>query len=215
MAINHEKMLDFIHKQTKLALTHMPVQHFDDGGTVLGGPTQQGPASGTGGNQGGLGNLLGVQNNFQATGAQVQAGTNNAQLNQAYNTAQSGITQQQNVADTLVPGVQTGANAQNQVLNQTLAESQGQGPNPAQAALNQSTGQNIQQTAALMASQRGAGANPGQLATQAAQTGAQTQQNAIGQSATLQAQQQLAAQAQAAGIAGTQINQGQNAVTGS
>ncbi len=45
-----------------------------------------------------------------------------------------------------------------------------------------------------MAGQRGASANPGLIARQAAQQGAATQQNAVGQSATLQAQQQIAAQ---------------------
>lgn len=69
---------------------------------------------------------------------------------------------------------------------------QGRGPNPAQAALNQNTGQNVANQAALMAGQRGAGSNVGLMARQAAQQGAATQQQAVGQGATLQAQQQIA-----------------------
>lgn len=92
----------------------------------------------------------------------------------------------------------------------------GIGPNPAQAALNQSTGQNVTNQAALMAGQRGAGANVGLMARQAAQQGAATQQQAVGQAATMQAQQQLAglqglqgAQTSAAGIAAQQVGQQQ------
>lgn len=69
----------------------------------------------------------------------------------------------------------------------------GQGANPAQAMLNNATGQNIASQAALMASQRGAGANVGLMARQAAQQGGALQQQAVGQGAQLQAQQQLAA----------------------
>lgn len=85
--------------------------------------------------------------------------------------------------------------SQQQSLAQTLLnQSQGQGPNPAQAQLAQQTGVNAQQQAALMASQRGASANPALLARQAAMQGANVQQQGVGQAATLQAQQQLAAQ---------------------
>jgi hypothetical protein len=69
----------------------------------------------------------------------------------------------------------------------------GQGPNPAQAMLNQATGQNVANQAALMAGQRGAGANVGLMARQAGQQGAATQQQAVGQGATMQANQQLGA----------------------
>lgn len=68
---------------------------------------------------------------------------------------------------------------------------QGSGPNPAQSMLNQATGQNVANQAALMAGQRGAGANVGLMARQAAQQGANTQQQAVGQGATMQANQQL------------------------
>lgn len=80
----------------------------------------------------------------------------------------------------------------------------GTGPNPAQAMLNQSTGQNVANQAALMAGQRGAGANVGLMARQAAQQGAATQQQAAGQAATMQAQQSLNALQGLAGVQGQQ-----------
>lgn len=96
-----------------------------------------------------------------------------------------------------VNGVQNQQNVFNQaqgLADQLGAQARGEGPNPAQAALNQATGQNTANQAALMASQRGSNANPALLARQAAQQGAANQQQAAGQSATLQAQQQIAAQ---------------------
>lgn len=74
-------------------------------------------------------------------------------------------------------------------MYQNIAE--GKGPNPAQAMLNQQTGQNVANQSAMMAGQRGAGANVGLMARQAAQQGAATQQQAVGQGATMQANQQL------------------------
>ncbi len=68
---------------------------------------------------------------------------------------------------------------------------QGRGPNPAQAMLNQQTGQNVANQSAMMAGQRGAGGNPALMARQAAQQGAATQQQAVGQGATMQANQQM------------------------
>lgn len=117
--------------------------------------------------------------------------------------AQPGIANQQNVFQ------------QAQALSNQYGQiAQGQGPNPAQAMLNQATGQNIAQQAALMAGQRGAGANAGLIARQAAQQGAGIQQQAAGQAATLGAQQQLSAlaaqgqQQQLTGyLAGQQVGQ--------
>ena len=95
----------------------------------------------------------------------------------------------------LQQGINTQVYAQQQQLaNQLMQQAQGQGPNPAQAQLNQATGQNVANQAALMGSQRGASANPNLVAKQAAQQGSQIQQQAAGQSATMGAQQQLAAQ---------------------
>lgn len=81
--------------------------------------------------------------------------------------------------------------------------SEGRGPNPAMAALNQRTGENVANQAALMAGQRGAGANVGMMARQAAQQGGNLQQQAVGQGATMQAQQSL----NALGQMGTQQSQ--------
>lgn len=75
-----------------------------------------------------------------------------------------------------------------------MKQAQGQGPNPAQAMLNQATAQNSAQQAALMGSQRGVAQNPALLARSAADQGAKIQQQAAGQAATLGAEQQLAAQ---------------------
>lgn len=100
-----------------------------------------------------------------------------------------------------------GLNAQNAVLQgqqgligqqeQTAAQLQGvangTGPNPAQAMLAQQTGNNVAAQGALMAGQRGASQNVGLMARQIGQQGAATQQNAVGQGATLQAQQSLGA----------------------
>lgn len=91
----------------------------------------------------------------------------------------------------------------------------GKGPNPAMNQLNQTTGQNTANTAALMASARGSNTNPALMARQAGTMGAANQQNAAGQAATMAAQQQLGAQSQLAGLygqMGSQIQgeQGQN-----
>ncbi len=80
--------------------------------------------------------------------------------------------------------------------------------------LNQQTAANTANQAAMMAGQRGAGANAGLLARQAAMQGAANQQNAIGQGAMMNAQQQIAArgqlmqqQAGMGSLAGQQVGQ--------
>lgn len=83
---------------------------------------------------------------------------------------------------------------QQSLANQLLQQSQGKGPNPALAQLNQATGANVANQAALMAGQRGASANPALMARRAAQQGQMAQQQSVGQAASLSAQQQLAAQ---------------------
>jgi len=74
-----------------------------------------------------------------------------------------------------------------------------------------STGQNVANQAALMAGQRGAGQNAGMLARQAAMQGANTQQQAAGQGAALQANQSLNALGQMGSLATNQANQYGNA----
>lgn len=209
--MSHEKMLQFVQQMTKSGL-----QHFDDGGgvnTTLGGPTTPGAQSNVAGGSftGAIGNFLGTNNNYQAQGAPIQAGTNAAQLNNAYTGANNALETQAGVTNTLNAGLNQGANTQSNLTNQLTAESNGQGPNPALASLNQQTGQNIAQQAALAAGTRGAGANAGLLAAQNAQQGASTQQQAVGQAATQQAQQQLAAQNNLQNLAANQVAQGTSA----
>jgi hypothetical protein len=112
-----------------------------------------------------------------------------AQQQLAQQLASQGGLQKQNQ----VYGQQQGLLGQQQDLATQLATmAQGGGPNPALAQLQQATGQNVAQQAALMGSARGASANAGLMARQAAQQGANIQQQAVGQGATMQAQQQLA-----------------------
>jgi hypothetical protein len=132
------------------------------------------------------------QNNFQAQLAPTQQTDYSGIIPAAANNSLSGYGQVQgNVAN------------QNALAQAMLAqtgtlqnEAQGGGPNPAQAMLNNSTGANVANQAALAASQRGANANAGLTARNAAVAGAGIQENAAGQAAALQAQQQLAAQQQ-------------------
>lgn len=81
-------------------------------------------------------------------------------------------------------------------MNTLGQQAQGAGPNPAAAQLALNTGQNIQNQAALLAGQRGVGANPGLAARQIGQLGGGIQQESVGQAAVLRANQQLAAQQQ-------------------
>lgn len=147
------------------ALMEAGVHHFDSGGIA------------------GVPGALTVQNGYNA-GMAPQASTNyGPNIAQSYGNANAGYANSQDIQ------------AQQQALaNALLVQSQGGGPNPAQAALAQQTGQNVAQQGALMASQRGSSANAGLLAEQAARQGGAIQQNSVGQGATLQAQQQLAAQ---------------------
>lgn len=194
--------------------------YFDDGGDVyaLGGPGGGGTVdSSTNPNTGFLGSInsaLGLNNNFEGASANIQQGTNQAQLNRAYNQVQGSIGNQQDLVGSLTPGVGSSAADQAALAEQYGAMSRGEGPNPALTQLNQATGKNVANQAALMAGQRGAGANAGLIARQAAMQGAGIQQDAAGQAATLQAQQQIAAQQNLANLATNRISQAGQAVTG-
>lgn len=83
---------------------------------------------------------------------------------------------------------------QNSLGQQLLAQSQGQGANPAQMQLQQALNQNQQNQAGATASQKGI--NPGLAQKQIMTNGANQAQQAAGQGALLGAQQQLAAQGQ-------------------
>lgn len=136
---------------------------------------------------------------FQASNTNILQPATTQQANDQYTQAQSGIGQQQSFVNAL--GMQGGVGNQSNVFQQQQAlagtlgnQAAGIGPNPALAQLNQATGQNMQQQAAMQGSQRGVGANAGLLARQVGQQGAQIQQQSAGQAATMQAQQQIAAQ---------------------
>lgn len=158
---------------------------------------------------GAIAGLLGLNGGVNGTGAQApqltQANlTNAAQIGSSYTGNQNALQQQQALLQAIQG--QNGLGNQSQVYNQLQGVAAGTGPNPAQAMLNQATGQNVSNQAALMAGQRGAGANPALIARQAAQQGGNLQQQAVGQGATMQAQQALGAIGAAGNLANQQAN---------
>lgn len=187
---------------------------FDSGGIASNSnsPGIGGPGNPTNTNTQGIGGLAGALG-LNAASANIQPGTNAAQLNNSFTGANNAINAQVGLTNTLTPQAQTGVNAQNQVLQNQLDIAQGRGPNPAQAELAQATGQNVANEAALLAGQRGSNANVGLAGRNIALAGTGAQQQSAGQAATLQAQQQIAAQQQAAQLAGNQIAQAQGATT--
>lgn len=164
--------------------------------------------------------------NFRGVGAPLTNAVTGAQTSQAYDNTQQGLQQQQAFINALQAqngiGNQSSVfNQQQNLANQLQGVANGTGPNPAQAALQQATAANTANQAALMAGQRGAGSNVGLMARQAAQQGAANQQQAVGQGAQMQAQQQLAGmnalsgQQQAMGnTAGNMVNNQAGAIQG-
>lgn len=156
--------------------------------------------------------------------AAQQQQTQQNQLSNAYDQSQKTMGQQQQLYQQLQG--QNGIQNQSQVYGQQQAlasqlgqMAQGGGPNPALDQLNNSTGQNIASQASLMAGQRGAGANAGLIARQAAQQGGALQQQAAGQGAVLRSNQQLGAisalqnqQGMLGNLANSQVGQQQNAL---
>lgn len=144
----------------------------------------------------------GLTQQTNLTGAEDTLQRQLAKNNGAANVG-SAYTQTQNLANQLAKSNGVGNLSAALASQQALAAQQqgtaaqyqnianGTGPNPAMAALNQQTGNNIAQQASLMAGQRGAASNVGLIARQAAQQGAGVQQQAVGQGATMQAQQSL------------------------
>ena len=174
---------------TDAVKAHGGVKYYDLGGGVnlAQGATSVGSVPGGPTTNGGLGSLLTPQSQFQAQLAPTTQLNYTPVINQAANQALQG---QQQFNENL--------GSEQQLAQQLVNQGNGQGPNPAQAQLAQNTGANIASQAALAAGQRGSAGNVGLMARQAAQQGAATQQNAVGQSATLQAQQELASQQAAA-----------------
>lgn len=141
--------------------------------------------------------------NFQARGTNILQPTTEGQATGAYDQSQQALQQQQAFLQALQ--AQNGIQNQSSVFNQMQGVENGTGPNPAQAMLSQATGNNIASTAALIAGQRGASANPALIARQAAMQGANLNQQAAGQGASMQAQQSLAALGQLGGMANQQV----------
>jgi len=155
----------------------------------------------TGGNGSGMG--------FQAQNTNILNPATTQQAQDQYTNAQQGLSNQANFLQAVQ--AQNGLQNQSNVFNQYQNIANGTGPNPAQAMLNQATNANVANQAALMAGQRGSGANAGLIARQAAMQGANTQQQAAGQAATMQANQSLNALGQMGGMATNQANQQANA----
>lgn len=157
---------------------------------------------------GGLAGMVGLGGGQSGTGisgpaqAIVQSGTTTDQTQNAYAQNQGALAQQNALLGAL--NQQGGLGNQSNVYNQLQGVANGTGPNPAQAMLNQNTGANVANQAALMAGQRGSNANAGLLARQAAMQGGNLQQQAVGQGATMQANQSLNALGQMGTIANTQ-----------
>lgn len=200
-------------------------------GFVKGLVNKAADAVGLGGVAKGIEGALGMGNggqgqgtNFNATGANILQPTDLNQISGIYGNATSGINQQQALVDALrnqggIGNQSSVFNQQQNLANQIQGVANGTGPNPALAQLANATGQNVAQQAAMMAGQRGAGANAGLLARQAAMQGGNIQQQAAGQAAALQAQQQLNAmgalqqqQGMMGNLAGQQVGQQSNAL---
>lgn len=146
---------------------------------------------------------------FNAKGADLISPVTRTQIDNSYNQTQNGLQQQQDFVNAV--NAQNGLGNQTSVFNQMQGVANGTGPNPAQAQLANATGANVANQAALMAGQRGAGANAGMMARQAAMAGSNAQQQAAGQAAALQANQSLGALNQMGGLATNQANQQANA----
>jgi hypothetical protein len=119
--------------------------------------------------------------------------------------AQTAMAKQQEFAIALQG--QNGIANQNAAFQGYQGLANGTGPNPAQAQLAQATQANVANQAALAAGQRGASQNVGMMARGAANQGANAQQQAAGQAATMSAQQQMQGLQGMAGISGQQIGQ--------
>jgi len=150
-------------------------------GSVIGGVT--------GGITGGLMDAGGITNTYQASGPQIQPELL-AQIKQAYG-AQDPIQQQQNA-----------------LAQALLAQSQGQGVNPAQLMMKQATERANMQRAGMLGSARGV--NPALAARMAGQGAMANQQAAAQQAGILGAQQQVQAQQALGGLYGQMGQQNLN-----
>ena len=135
---------------------------------------------------------------FQAQGANIAKPVDVNEAQKSMAVARGGMEAQQQFLNKMqAAGAQT-PEQQAMLAQLMMQRAQGGGPSAAQTQLASATGQNVANQAALMAGQRGAGANVGLMARQAGMQGMNAQQQAAGQAATLRAQEQIAAQQQAA-----------------
>lgn len=162
--------------------------------------------------------LLGTAGGFKGTGVDAPnedysyLNTVTPEQMQAMNArGNSALDQQQSFLQAVQ--AQNGLQNQSSVYNQLQGIANGTGPNPAMAQLNQTTGQNVANQAAMQAGQRGSSVNTGLVSRQAANTGANIQQQAVGQGAILQAQQSMNALNSMGNMANQQAGQ-QAAATG-
>lgn len=95
-------------------------------------------------------------------------------------------------------GFNQNINSQNELAQALMAQSRGEGPNPALLQLQQTTGQNMANANAMAAGARGV--NPALAMRLAQQNAAMQNQQSAGQAALMSAQQQLGAQGQLAGL---------------
>lgn len=137
--------------------------------------------------------------------ANIQQATSERDVRDSQHQALGALTGQERLLNALQ--AQNGLGIQNNVAGQLQGIVSGQGYNPAMAMLNQQTGQNIQNQAAMMAGQRGSGANAGLMARQAGQMGGNMQQQAVGQGAVMQANQSLNALNSLQGLGNTMAGQ--------
>lgn len=156
---------------------------------------------------------------YQASGTALQEPVSTLTGEQATDMAMQGLLPAQQAAQQAAASNgfanQTNVFNQAQALSGQLSQAaQGIGPSVAQTMLANTTGQNVEQQAALMGSQRGANQNVGLMARQAAQRGAGIQQDAAGQAAVLRAQEIMGARQQLqqqqgllGSIAGSQVGQ--------
>lgn len=143
--------------------------------------------------------------------ANINAAATPEQLAAAQGNTQNALGQQNAFVNALQG--QNGIQNQSNVYNQLQGIANGTAPNPAldaqNVALANATGANVANQAAMMAGQRGASANAGLMARQAAMQGGAIQQQAAGQGAQMQgnliAQQQANALNQMGNISGQQV----------
>lgn len=133
--------------------------------------------------------------------ANIVKGVDANQIGASYTSNQDALAQQKRLLDAI--NAANGVGNQNQVFNQLQGIASG-AINPAQNELNQNTGTNVANAAAVAAGTRGASNNVGLIARNAAQQGASTQQQAVGQAATLEANNKINAINAAGNIASTQ-----------